>query len=78
MRIIRPGWLTGLLGEKNELKNRHLHIRWEKKQDIESEKQDIESIKQDIEGQKQEPDIPECIVGDELRIVQILNNKERN
>ncbi len=50
-----------LLGERNELKNRHLHIRWEKKQNIESGKQDIEGQKQDIEPQKQELDIPECI-----------------
>ena len=35
-----------LLGEKNELKNRYLHVRWK------SLKQDIEGVKQDIEGVK--------------------------
>ena len=38
-----------LLNQKNELKNRYLHIKWQEKQDIEIEKQDIEEIKQDIE-----------------------------
>ena len=37
-----------LLGENNELKNRYIHVRWQK-QDIEEQKQDIESPKQDIE-----------------------------
>ena len=38
-----------LLNEKNELKNRYLHVRWKTvKQDIEDEKQDIEMLKQDI------------------------------
>ena len=36
-----------LLNEKNELKNRYLHVRWKTvKQDIEDEKQDIEMLKQ--------------------------------
>ena len=34
--------------EKNELKNRYTHVRWQK-QDIDAQKQDIESPKQDIE-----------------------------
>ena len=39
-----------LLGEKNELKNRYLHVRWKTvKQDIEGTKQDIEMPKQDIQ-----------------------------
>ena len=39
-----------LLGEKNELKNRYLHVRWKTvKQDIEDEKQDIGIPKQDIQ-----------------------------
>lgn len=39
-----------LLGEKNELKNRYLHVRWRTiKQDIENGKQDIQSQKQDIQ-----------------------------
>ncbi len=38
-----------LLNEKNELKNRNLHIKWQEKQDIGTSKQDIETVKQDIE-----------------------------
>ena len=39
-----------LAGEKNELKNRYLHIQWNnEKQDIENSKQDIGITKQDIE-----------------------------
>ena len=38
-----------LLGESNELKNRYMHIRWNKqKQDIQEKKQDIHERKQDI------------------------------
>ena len=38
-----------LLNESNELKNRHMHIRWnEEKQDIQDQKQDIQDRKQDI------------------------------
>ena len=38
-----------LLGESNELKNRHMHIRWKKEdQDIGEEKQDIPPQEQDI------------------------------
>ena len=37
-----------LLGENNELKNRYIHVRWQK-QDHEEQKQDIEEQKQDIE-----------------------------
>ena len=43
-----------LLGEKNNLRNRYMHIRWnEEKQDIEDKKQDIENRKQDIGAEKQ-------------------------
>ena len=48
-----------LLGEKNELKNRYLHIRWnESKQDIEDTKQDIQTPKQDIQPLKQDIELP--------------------
>ncbi len=47
-----------LLGEENELKNRYIHIRWnKKKQDIEIPKQDIEIPKQDIQKEKQDIEI---------------------
>lgn len=38
-----------LLNEKNELKNRYMHIRWHSKQDIGEQKQDIREQKQDID-----------------------------
>ena len=39
-----------LYGERNVLKNRYMHIRWnDVEQDIRNEKQDIEDAKQDIE-----------------------------
>ncbi|MBO4474400.1 MAG: Fic family protein [Clostridiales bacterium] len=42
-----------LLGEKNNLKNRYLHIRWnQEKQDIGEKKQDIGEKKQDIGTEK--------------------------
>lgn len=37
-----------ILNEKNELKNRYLHINWSKKVDIENKKVDIEDEKVDI------------------------------
>ena len=47
-----------LLGEKNELKNRYLHVRWKDlKQDIREQKQDIEDVKQDIQETKQDIEI---------------------
>lgn len=42
-----------LLGESNELKNRYIHVRWQK-QDIGSSKPDIEERKQDIGDSKQD------------------------
>lgn len=49
-----------LLNEKNELRNRYMHISGffeiTQKQDIETQKQDIETRKQDIEAQKQDID----------------------
>jgi len=39
-----------LYGERNVLKNRYMHIRWnDVEQDIRNEKQDIEDAKQDID-----------------------------
>ena len=53
-----------LLGENNELKNRYIHVRWQK-QDIEEQKQNIESPKQDIE-------IPEAFSTKTKQHIQIL------
>ena len=53
-----------LLGENNELKNRYIHVRWQK-QDIEEQKQNIESPKQDIE-------IPEAFSNKTKQHIQIL------
>ena len=53
-----------LLGENNELKNRYIHVRWQK-QDHEEQKQDIESPKQDIE-------IPEAFSNKTKQHIQIL------
>ncbi len=39
------------MDENNELRNRYIHVRWEK--------QDIQDLKQNIEAQKQDIDIPE-------------------
>ncbi len=50
-----------LLNEKNELKNRYLHIKWQEKQDIEVIKQDIGTSKQDIGTVKQDIEIPEQV-----------------
>lgn len=51
-----------LLGEKNDLRNRYMHIRWnEEKQDIEDGKQDIEDRKQDIGAEKQNLIIPDSV-----------------
>ena len=48
-----------LANEKNELKNRHLHIHWDEiKQNIESEKQNIGKQKQDIGNTGQDITIP--------------------
>ena len=41
-----------LFGSNNDLKNRYLHINWNKKVDIEDEKVDIEDKKVDIEDKK--------------------------
>ena len=46
-----------LAGEKNELKNRYLHIQWN------DEKQDIESLKQDIDLSKQDIELPDGLSG---------------
>ena len=43
-----------LLGEKNELKNRYLHISGRIKLDIDTSKQDIQPSKQDIDASKQD------------------------
>ena len=53
-----------LLNEKNDLRNRYLHINWQpEKQDIQPEKQDIQPEKQDIQPKKQDIVIPESVGG---------------
>ena len=68
-----------LLGEKNELKNRFLHINWDgQKQDIGVEKQDIDASKQDIEVEKQDILIPDSVSNRTSGNIQSLFNKFGN
>ena len=55
-----------LAGEKNELKNRYLHIQWK------DQKQDIEAVKQDIEAEKQHIEIPDDLSGKTKRNILTL------
>ena len=60
-----------LLGEKNALKNRYIHVRWGK-QNIQSVKQDIKTPKQDIETPKQDIEIPESFSNKTKQNIRIL------
>ena len=70
-----------LLGERNELKNRYLHIRWDDtEQDIETEKQDIQPQKQDIGAEKQDIEIPDGIsrkTADNIRTLYSTFGKDK-
>lgn len=55
-----------LAGERNELKNRYLHILWDQG------KQDIGDTKQDIDGKKQDIELPNDQSGKSKRSIQTL------
>ncbi len=62
-----------LLGEQNELRNRHVHVRWEIiKQDIQNEKQDIDIEKQNIIEKKQDIKIPKTVGNKTQKHIQDL------
>ena len=64
-----------LYGEKNVLKNRYMHIRWnDVEQDIRNEKQDIGIQKQDIKGAKQDIDLPSELTNKTKQHIINLNN----
>lgn len=69
-----------LLGEQNQLRNRHMHVRWEdskhdirtRKQDIETPKQDIDVENQDIREKKQYIKIPKSVGNKTQKHIQNL------
>ena len=61
-----------MFGSNNELKNRHLHINWNEKVDVDTEKVDIDSEKVDIESLK----LTSTIKSNVISLFKVLSNYE--